>query len=385
VIEVAGGRVLTGTCSWTDRTLTAESAWYPQRTMSAEERLRFYASRFPLAEVDSTYYRPPSEQQARIWAERTPEDFRFNVKAYSLLTGHPTRPQSLWPDLREHVAPQMVDERNVYAGHLDAEVLDEAWRRFEAALRPLHQAGKLGAVLFQYPHWFGPRRASRDELGRLRERLPDYRVCVEFRSPRWLSTPQDRERTLGRLEELGLAFVSVDAPEASGLPRLFASTTDDLAVVRFHGRAERAWSSTSGSAADRFRYLYSEPELRELARSATELAGEVRETHLLMNNCYRDFAVRNAARLRELIVEESDGRPISVPWTRRCRGLSTGVPCQATMRSSSIDPSGTCGAAPSPPANAELPPANRATRSSWCRSTLRAASTTTSGSRSTGC
>jgi uncharacterized protein YecE (DUF72 family) len=305
VVEVAGGRVLTGTCSWTDRTLTADSDWYPRRTMSAEERLRFYATRFPLAEVDSTYYGPPSEQQARLWTERTPGDFRFNIKAYSLLTGHPTKPQSLWPDLREHVGRQVGEQRNVYAGHLDADVLDEAWRRFEEALRPLHDAGKLGAVLFQYPPWFGPRRASRAELGALRERLPDYRVCVEFRSPRWLATPDDRERTLGLLEELGLTFVSVDAPEASGLPRLFASTTDDLAVVRFHGRADRAWTTTSGRAADRFRYRYSDAELRELARPVAELAGDVRETHLLMNNCYRDYAVLNAARLRELVAEES--------------------------------------------------------------------------------
>jgi uncharacterized protein YecE (DUF72 family) len=305
VVEVAGGRVLTGTCSWTDKTLTGDSDWYPRRTMSAEERLRFYASQFPLAEVDSTYYGPPSEQQARLWTERTPDDFRFNIKAYSLLTGHPTRPQSLWPDLREHVGRQVAEKQNVYASHLDADVLDEAWRRFEAALRPLHDAGKLGAVLFQYPPWFGPRRASRDELGALRERLPDYRVCVEFRSPRWLATPDDRERTLGRLEELGLTFVSVDAPEASGLPRMFASTTDDLAVVRFHGRADRAWTTTSGSAAERFRYRYSDAELRELARPLAELAGDVRETHLLMNNCYRDYAVLNAARLRELVAEES--------------------------------------------------------------------------------
>jgi uncharacterized protein YecE (DUF72 family) len=92
--------VLTGSCSWTDKTLVQQADWYPQRTMSAEERLRFYASQFPLTEIDSTYYAPPSEQQARLWAERTPDGFRFDVKAYSLLTGHPTRPRSLWKDLR---------------------------------------------------------------------------------------------------------------------------------------------------------------------------------------------------------------------------------------------------------------------------------------------
>ncbi len=292
---------LVGSCSWTDRTLVQESDWYPKKTMSAEERLRFYASQFPLTEIDSTYYAPPAEQQARLWAERTPDGFRFDVKAYSLLTGHPTRPKSLWRDLREQLPPETADKRNIYASHLGAAALDEAWRRFERALRPLHEAGKLGGVLFQYPPWFGPRRDNRAEVEALRERIPDYRVLVEFRSPRWLAEERDRERTLGMLEEHGLVFVCVDAPKASGLPRLLAATNDELAVVRFHGRSDSTWSDTSRSAAERFRYLYKKPELERLTTPIAELAQEARETHLLMNNCYRDYAVRNAADLRDLL------------------------------------------------------------------------------------
>jgi uncharacterized protein YecE (DUF72 family) len=140
--------VLTGTCSWADKTLVEESDWYPQRTMTPEERLRYYASQFPLTEIDSTYYAPPAERQARLWAERTPQGFRFNVKAYSLLTGHPTRPRSLWPDLREQLPEETLEKRNIYASHLSTDALEEAWRRFDGALRPLHEAGKLGAVLF---------------------------------------------------------------------------------------------------------------------------------------------------------------------------------------------------------------------------------------------
>ncbi len=139
--------MLTGSCSWTDRTLVEQAHWYPRRTMSAADRLQFYAAHFPLTEIDSTYYAPPEEQQARLWAERTPAGFRFDVKAYSLLTGHPTRPGSLWHDLREQLPADVQAKRNVYAKHLGHEALDEAWRRFEAALRPLHDAGKLGAVL----------------------------------------------------------------------------------------------------------------------------------------------------------------------------------------------------------------------------------------------
>jgi len=293
--------VLTGSCSWADRTLVEDADWYPWRTMSAEERLRYYAAHFPLTEIDSTYYAPPAERQVALWAARTPDGFRFDVKAYSLLTGHPTRPRSLWRDLREQLSVEDAAKRNIYPKHLGPEAMDEAWRRFEAALRPLHEAGRLGVVLFQYPPWFGPRRDNRAEIEALRGRLPDYRISVEFRSPRWLAEERDRERTLAMLEEHGLVFVCVDAPEASGLPRLMAITNPELFVVRFHGRSDSTWSDTSGSAAERFRYLYSEEELEELARPIAEHAREARETHLLMNNCYQDYAVRNAAQLRDVL------------------------------------------------------------------------------------
>ncbi len=300
-VELDGHRVLTGSCSWTDRTLVSETEWYPRKSMSAEERLRFYAAHFPLTEIDSTYYAPPSEQQARLWAERTPTGFRFDVKAYSLLTGHPTRPRSLWADIREDLPPGVREKRNVYPHHLSQDALDEAWRRFGAALRPLHEAERLGAVLFQYPPWFGPRRDNRAELEALRGRLPDYRVSVEFRSPRWLAEERDRERTLQLLEEHGLIFVGVDAPAVSGLPRLFAVTNPEVFMVRLHGRADDTWAGGAPTAAERFRYLYSRQELEELARPIRAHLTEARESHLLMNNCYRDYSVRNAADLRDLL------------------------------------------------------------------------------------
>jgi uncharacterized protein YecE (DUF72 family) len=297
--------VLTGSCSWTDKTLVEDAEWYPRKSMSAEERLRYYAAQFPLTEIDSTYYAPPAERQVALWAERVPSGFRFDVKAYSLLTGHPTRPQSLWRDMREALPPDVVEKRNIYPKHLGAEAMDEAWRRFEAALRPLHDAGRLGAVLFQYPPWFGPRRDNREEIEALRERLPDYRISVEFRSPRWLESDRDRERTLAMLEELGLVFVSVDAPAVSELPRVMAVTNSDLFMVRFHGRSDSTWKGNARTAAERFRYLYSEDELSEFIAPIAEHAAEARETHLLMNNCYRDYSVRNASQLRDLLARYS--------------------------------------------------------------------------------
>ncbi len=299
---IAGShRLLTGSCSWADRTLVQDADWYPQRTMSAAARLRYYAGEFPLTEIDSTYYAPPSERQAQLWAERTPEGFRFDVKAYSLLTGHPTRPQSLWRDLREGLADDVVAKRNIYAHHLDPEALAEAWRRFAAALRPLHEADRLGAVLLQYPPWFGPRRESRAELEAVADRLPGYTVSVEFRSPRWLAGDHDRRRTLDLLRGCGLCHVCVDAPGVSGLPWVPAVTNPDLFVVRFHGRSESTWNARTATAAERFRYLYSREELAERVADLAGPALEARESHLLMNNCYRDYSVRNAAELRDLL------------------------------------------------------------------------------------
>jgi uncharacterized protein YecE (DUF72 family) len=301
-LRIGDHRVLTGSCSWTDPTLVRESDWYPRKTMSAEERLRYYASQFPVAEIDSTYYAPPAEEQARLWAERTPDGFRFDVKAYSLLTGHPTRLQSLWSDLRDELPADVAEKRNLYAKHLSAEALGEAWRRFAAALGPLVDAGRLGAVLFQYPPWFGPRRDNRREIAELPERLGEgLRICVEFRSPAWLATERDRERTLDLLRQSGLILVCLDAPPSSGLAQVFTATRDDLLVVRFHGRNDETWKARTRTAAERFRYLYSEDELRELVPPLAEAAEQAAETHLLMNNCYRDYSVRGAAELRDLL------------------------------------------------------------------------------------
>jgi uncharacterized protein YecE (DUF72 family) len=299
---VADGRILVGTCSWTDKTLTDETDWYPKKSMTAAERLAYYSARYPIVEADSTYYFPPSRQLTKSWVERTPKGFTMNVKAYSLLTGHPTRPASLWRDLREVLPADVAAKRNLYAHHLEPDALEEVWDRFRDALRPLADAGKLGAVLMQYPTWFVPKRDNRDELAAMRERLGDLPVCVEFRAPSWLA-PRDRDRTLDLLRDLQLALVVLDAPKTAKLPTVLQATTGDLAVVRFHGRADDTWDARTGSAAERFRYLYSKRQLRAWVPKLEELAGQAREVHALMNNCYRDYGVRNAAELQAMLAE----------------------------------------------------------------------------------
>jgi uncharacterized protein YecE (DUF72 family) len=302
VIEEEHARVLVGTCSWTDKTLTDGTDWYPKKSMSAAERLAFYAARFPIAEADSTYYFPPRPELTQGWVERTPRGFTMNVKAYGLFTGHPAKVDSLWRDIRDDLPADVAKKRNVYLHHLDEFAVDEAWKRFVTALRPLDSAGKLGAVLMQYPKWFTPRRANRDALTDMRERMGDLPVCVEFRAPGWLAA-DDRDRTLAQLRDLGLALVVVDAPRASKLRTVLETTTDRLAVVRFHGRDEERWDAKNASAAERFRYLYDRRQLRTWVPKVRELAQQAREVHLLMNNCYQDYGVRNAADLQQLLLD----------------------------------------------------------------------------------
>ncbi len=298
VLHLEGAEIRTGTCSWTDPTLVKGTDWYPRKSMSAAERLAFYAAHFPVVEVDSTYYWPPTPKLAEDWVERTPPGFVMDVKGYSLLTGHPTRRESLWEDVRELVAEDHRGKRNVYAEHLPPDAVDEAWARFDHALAPLHRAGKLGGVLLQYPEWFTPKKANREILADARRRLPDYDVYVELRSPRWWATEEDRDRTLGVLRDWGLVHVVVDAPPSSGLPAVVEATAD-AAVVRFHGRNDETWAKRDISAAERFNYLYGRDELAAWVPRLAELAGRVDRVHALLNNCYGDKGVRNAADLAE--------------------------------------------------------------------------------------
>jgi uncharacterized protein YecE (DUF72 family) len=293
------GRTLIGTSSWTDPSLVKEGGFYPPEASTPEKRLRFYASRFPLVEVDSSYYYPPSEKNSVLWLERTPPDFTFNIKAYSLLTNHPTRPDSIYKDLQ----PALPEgKRFVYREHLPDEVVDEVWDRFRQALMPLHSAGKLGAVLFQFPQWFPISRKNKAYIEECAARMADMRIAVEFRHRSWMEE-RNTEETLSFLEERNLPYVCVDMPQGfeSSLPPVAAATAKDLAMVRFHGRNVDAWEVKSDTASSRFAYDYQQEELAEWVPRIEAVATQARETHVLMNNCYKDFAVRNARELGDLL------------------------------------------------------------------------------------
>jgi len=287
------GDILVGTASWTDKTLLATD-WYPPEVKTAEQRLRYYAARFPLVEVDSTYYAPPAERTVGYWRDRTPEGFTFNVKAFSLLTQHPTRPSSLYKDLREKVP----GDKNLYPRDLPEEVTEQVWQRFLDALWPLHEAGKLTALLFQFPQWFVIGKRNKEYLLEAKRRCEPMRICVEFRNKTWMSE-ENRGETLDFLERYAVPYVSVDMPQGhpSSVPPVFTATSD-LAVLRLHGHSEK-W--TSKNIYERFGYLYGERELRELAPKIRDLAEQAETTHVLFNNCYQDYAQRNATDLTRLL------------------------------------------------------------------------------------
>lgn len=295
------GEILVGTASWTDPTLL-ESGWYPPDATTPEKRLAFYASQFRVVEVDSTYYGMPSERNAALWTERTPKSFTFDIKSFALFTQHPARVSGLPKALREGLDPETT---RVYLKDLPATVVDEAWEMFRRALMPLHSAGKLGAVFFQFPEWFVPNRDAKAYLETLKTRLPDYRIAVEFRRRSWMDPPDRAERTLEFLEEHGYAYVGVDMPQgfASSMPPTVAATTDRLAVVRFHGRNTANWKRKGITTAERFDYLYDESEIDEWAPRLRALSNDAREVHVLFNNCYADKGVRNARQLSDLLAE----------------------------------------------------------------------------------
>ncbi|MER6682101.1 DUF72 domain-containing protein [Streptomyces olivaceoviridis] len=271
--------ILIGTCGWTDPALL-RSGWYPPGHRDAEKRLRHYATRFPLVEADSPYYALPAPGTTALWAERTPPGFRFDVKAFSLLTGHRTRPATLPPDLRDH--PR------------DEALRTEVWTRYAEALAPLRDAGRLGTLLFQYPPSLTPGPEAEAFIRTARERAHDWPFAVEFRDPAWWH-PAQAARTAAFLGDLNATAVATDTPDA---PPPAPVTTPHLHLIRFHGRSPH-WGT--GTKEDRFRHTYTEQELSAWLPPIRQAAAQAEEVHVLFNNCCGDAAPSAAQTLHDLL------------------------------------------------------------------------------------
>ncbi|MGI8510158.1 MAG: DUF72 domain-containing protein [Gemmatimonadaceae bacterium] len=289
-----------GTASWTDPTMTRSGVFYSRGTSSEEDRRRYYASQFSVVEVDSSYYSLPERPTAALWAERTPDDFVFFIKAHALMTGQPTEVSRLPDGLVDLLPTDLAEKPRLYAKDLPLELRDAVWAHFLDALGPLVQAGKLGGVLLQYPRWFLPTSENKHELAESAERLTGVRAAVEFRNHFWYASEKATQWTLDMLQDLGLTHVIVDGPQGldSSVPAVPAVTTPSLSIVRLHGRRAATWEAAKVPTVERYRYLYPADELAAVAAKIERAASEAEHTAVLLNNCYANYGSTNA---RELV------------------------------------------------------------------------------------
>ena len=222
--------------------------------------------RFNALELNYTFYSMPSARTLQVFAERTPAGFQIAVKAHQEIT---------------HATLQREPRG--------------AFRSFSEALCPLREAGKLAAVLLQFPFRFRNTPENRAYLGTCREAFGDDPVAVEFRHASWIAPEVEP-----LLRGLDLAYCSADEPALEGLVPFHAAVTAPLGYARFHGR-NREWF-TAGEKR-RYDYDYSDDELRALVQRVSGMAGGVRKLLLFFNNCYMGRAVKNALRFRELLHE----------------------------------------------------------------------------------
>jgi uncharacterized protein YecE (DUF72 family) len=295
-------KILVGTSSWTDKTLIESGRFYPPTATSPEERLRYYASQFPIVEIDSSYYGIPTLENAQRWVERTPADFVFNIKTYRLFTRHQTPLASLGKEIR--AALGSVDKKNVYDKDVPQELTLELWRQFRAVLEVLRDGGKLGAVHMQFAPWVAFHPESFDYIEQCRAMLAGFTVAVEFRNRTWFESDRRASRTLQFERDNALVNVVVDAPQGipNTIPSVWEVTNPALCVVRLHGRNHATWNRKGLKASSqRFDYDYDDGELREIAGEVRKVARNAETTHVLFNNNYQDQGQRGAKSMNDLL------------------------------------------------------------------------------------
>jgi uncharacterized protein YecE (DUF72 family) len=244
--------------------------FYPKSILD-KDMLGFYAERFPMVEVNSTYYTVPSAESMRAMAAKVPEGFEFVVKAHGSIT----------------------HERGPLARTLPP---------FLAAIDPIRQAGRLGALLFQCPGSFHIDDDGIGYLQELREALPpEWHAVVEFRHDSWL-----REETHAALTHMGVGFVNCDMPRLRGLLPPTDIVTSHISYVRFHGRKADAWYGAE-EAWQRYDYLYSEKELDEWVPRLLDIGRRSRKTYVVFNNHPRGKSAENAQALRRKLAEAEPG------------------------------------------------------------------------------
>jgi len=244
---------------------------YPEE-LSRREWLSYYAREFDTCELNTTFYRMPAPAMLERMAEKVPPGFLFSVKAFQGITHEREEGLKLAPEFTE-------------------------------ALEPLREAGKLGAVLAQFPYSFHPTEENQQYLMRLRQAFGPAPVVVEFRDAKWAT-----EDTFDILEEMGLGYCCVDEPPLKGLMPPIAAATGPVAYVRFHGRNSAKWWQHA-EAWERYDYTYKPEELQEWIPKLQALDSRAPLTLVYANNHWSGQAVDTARQLRLLL--EQAGQPAS--------------------------------------------------------------------------
>ena len=248
------------------------------------DELRFYAEHFNTVEINSSFYGVPTPATARGWAERTPAGFEFSLKLFQKFTHPDMFLKATGQD------PGMVGDKDV----------DD----FRKAIDPLASAGKLGALLAQFPASF---RNEPDALGYLEwllAQFKDYPVALELRHRSWSDQPVE---TLQMLAAYGAAWVQIDEPKFRfSIRQNLLPNVRTFYYLRLHGRNAAQWWK-HGTSEDRYNYLYTKEELRPFADAAREASREVRKAYLYANNHFSAKSVANAAILKHDLRQPLDG------------------------------------------------------------------------------
>ncbi len=239
---------------------------YPEGTPQ-REFLPLYAGLFSVVELNFTYYAQPRAAAVAAMVGKTPDGFRFALKAHKTMT------------------------------HEAADDLKKEVSVFKEGIRPLSEAGRLAAVLLQVPYSFAYTPENRERLSVLCGELAGLPLAVEFRKEEWM-----RDRVKEGLRERGIALVGVDEPDLPGLLKPSTDVTADIAYVRFHGRNSANW--WTGDNVTRYDYLYSPGELAEWTGRVKEILQRARMLMIFFNNHRRGMSAQNAREMRELLAAQ---------------------------------------------------------------------------------
>jgi len=270
----------------------------PRRRPKGFDELSFYAEHFNTVEVNSTFYAQPRPEITRGWAQRTPPGFEFSVKLFQKFT-HPRM-------FRERVARGLpADARDdTQAIASLAQPNDADLDAFRRGLDPLASAGRLGALLAQFPPSFKDDPPSRDYLEQLLRALADYPVAVELRHKSW----SDRiSATLTLLNGFKAAWVQIDEPKFQfSIRQNYLPNVTGFYYMRLHGRNAAKWWRHDKSE-DRYDYLYSADELQEFTETADAARQLVKKLYLYANNHFSAKSVANATMIKQQLGEPIEG------------------------------------------------------------------------------